>query len=288
MDRRDWEILKALYQTNNMTKAANQLFMSQPAFSKRIHAIEEAYQVTVVKRTSSGVSFTKSGEIIVEYCEKMLLEDEELRRKLQGRPDENIGTLKIGLSNYVTRKIPPILKAFREKYPQISFEITTDWSDIIHKKVLDQGIQIGFVRGDYSWSDQKICFLEESIAIVSKEQFELSELPKMTRIDYHCDSKLQNTIDDWWKQCFDAPPLIGLKVDKSDTCLMMVENGLGYAILPSTVIQNADSKIFQQPLTYLDGKEITRNSWIMYRTADLKNPVVQAFVSFLNDWDWSL
>lgn len=62
----DWKILKVLYEKRSMTKAAEALYMTQPALTKRIKAIEAEWGVEVVKRSSKGVIFTEEGSYLVK------------------------------------------------------------------------------------------------------------------------------------------------------------------------------------------------------------------------------
>ena len=62
----DWMILKMLYEKRSMTKAAEALYMTQPALTKRIKAIENEWDVEVVKRSSKGVIFTDEGRYLVK------------------------------------------------------------------------------------------------------------------------------------------------------------------------------------------------------------------------------
>lgn len=58
----DWRILIELYEKRSMTKAAESLYMTQSALSKRVHVIEEEWGIEAVKRSSKGVTFTEDGK----------------------------------------------------------------------------------------------------------------------------------------------------------------------------------------------------------------------------------
>ena len=62
----DWMILKVLYEKRSMTQAAEALYMTQPALTKRIKSIEAEWGVEVVKRSSKGVLFTEEGKYLVK------------------------------------------------------------------------------------------------------------------------------------------------------------------------------------------------------------------------------
>ena len=62
----DWMILKVLYEKRSMTQAAEALYMTQPALTKRIKSIEAEWGIEVVKRSSKGVTFTEEGKYLVK------------------------------------------------------------------------------------------------------------------------------------------------------------------------------------------------------------------------------
>ena len=69
MNDLDWKILLELYKTKNITKAANRLYMTQPALTKRLKQIEAQFQVKIVMRTTKGVEFTEEGEYLSQKAQ---------------------------------------------------------------------------------------------------------------------------------------------------------------------------------------------------------------------------
>ena len=68
----DWMILKVLYEKRSMTQAAEALYMTQPALTKRIKSIEAEWGIEVVKRSSKGVTFTEEGKYLVKKSSIMI------------------------------------------------------------------------------------------------------------------------------------------------------------------------------------------------------------------------
>lgn len=62
----DWKILTVLYERRSITKAAESLYMTQSALTKRLKAVEEEWGIEIVKRTSRGVVFTEDGHYMVK------------------------------------------------------------------------------------------------------------------------------------------------------------------------------------------------------------------------------
>ena len=68
----DWKILKVLYEKRSITKAADALFMTQSALTKRLQSIESEWGRQLVERTSRGVTFTEDGKYLVQKANIML------------------------------------------------------------------------------------------------------------------------------------------------------------------------------------------------------------------------
>lgn len=280
MDSKDWYILQMLYEQKNITKSANNLFISQPALTMRLKQIEKELDIKIVNRGQKGVQFTPQGEYLAKYAEEMIKREKEIKDQLANMNEEISGTIRLGVSSFITRQIPPVLKMFKEKYPKVDFKLTSAWSSKIYSQIYNHEIHIGFVRGDYKWNGMKKLLLVENLALVAYRKVKLSELPNLPRVDYNCDIKLQEMIDTWWAENYNVPPNIGIKVDKTDTCREMVANDLGYAIMPSIVLKKSGN-LYQIALKDKNNKPIIRETWMLYNEESYNLKLVKTFVEFM-------
>lgn len=286
MDERDWLILKLLFEKKNITKTAESLYMSQPSLSKRIQSIEKEFKVKLVQRGTKGVQFTPQGEYLAKCAEEMLRRMREIKEVALNMEQEVKGTLRLGVSNFITQhKLPRLLKLFRERFPNVEYSVTTGWSGEIFTLVCQQDVHVGIVRGDYQWADAKKLLFEEHLCIVSKEKIELQDLPSLPRIDYHTDILLKGMIDNWWSATFPQPPLIGMEVDKAETCKEMVVNGLGYGILPSVLAEQSEG-LHRIDLADPHGEPLVRKTWMFYHESSLQMKLVREFVQFVAGLDF--
>lgn len=286
MDEQDWIILKVLYEKKNITKTAESLYISQPSLTKKIQQIEKEYQVEIVKRGTKGVHFTPQGEYLALCADEMLGRHQQIKDTVMDMGEEVSGTLRLGVSNYITRhKLPHLLKLFREQFPKVNYKVTTGWSRDVFNLVYNRDVHIGMVRGDYQWPDSKTLLFEENLCVTSLEKIELSDLPQQPRIEYETDSLLKTMIDNWWSGEFSQPPFIGMEVDKADTCKEMVLNGLGYGILPSVLVQE-HSHLNRIILKDKKGNPIVRRTWMFYHEKSLETKVIKEFVEFVKKLDF--
>ncbi|RBW68595.1 LysR family transcriptional regulator [Bacillus taeanensis] len=286
MDERDWKILKVLYEKKNITKTAQSLYISQPSLTKRIQQIEKEYDQAIISRGTKGVQFTPQGEYLVKCADEMLARLRHIKETVQNMDNEIRGTLRLGVSNYITRhKLPGLLKLFSEQFPKVNYKVTTGWSHEAFNHVYNRDVHIGIVRGDYHWGGAKQLLFEENICITSKEKIALQDLPSMTRTQYDTDPTLKSLIDNWWTRTFSEPPLIGMEVDKADTCKEMVMNGLGYGILPSVLVEDNKS-LYYMKLQDENGKPLVRKTWMLYYEESLEIKAIKEFVNFVKKLDF--
>lgn len=82
MNEQDYQLLIDLYETKNITKVADQHFLTQPALTKRLRRIEEELGSVLLVRSRKGVVFNSVGESVISYCRQMCEMNEQLRNSI--------------------------------------------------------------------------------------------------------------------------------------------------------------------------------------------------------------
>lgn len=129
----------------NISKAAESLYVSQPAVTKSIKNLENNLGVQLFNRTSKGVSLTEEGKILYEHVKNAFVEIEQGEQLIKKLKDKNLGVVKIGISNTLCKYyFMPHLKKFHEMYPNLKIEITNrttvETMELLEKGVLDCAI----------------------------------------------------------------------------------------------------------------------------------------------------
>lgn len=286
MEERDWLILTTLYETKNITKTAKALYISQPALTNRLQQIESEFKTRIVNRGSRGVSFTASGEHLVNYAMEMQLRLRETMEAVSNYDNRVSGTLRIGASRFIGRhKLPQMLSEFKALYPDVNFNIMSGSSGDALELLNKRSSHVSFIRGGYFWNDGKELLFRENICVASKSPFTLEDLPSLPRIAFPLDKATQMTLDSWWVGHFNAPPLVAANVDSLDTCRELVLCGLGYALMPSTIISPEDG-LCVLPITDADGNPIARSNWLFYHRESLELNMVRTFVEFAKGYNY--
>lgn len=283
MDSKDWNILVTLYEEKNITRAAERLYISQPAITYRLQQIEEEFNVKLVHRNKKGITFTSEGEYLVEHSKKMLKELRYTKDRILNISQDVSGTLRIGVSsNFAQYKLPKILKKFLDRYPNVQFSVKTGYSSEISKLLYEDEVQVGIIRGEHNWYEKKHLIFQEKYCVISKDEIHIDNLPHLPRINYKTDPLLKQTIENWWYYKFNTPPWIVMEVDKIEACREMAKHGLGYAIIPEICL-TPDQNLKAINLTNENGEPLLRNTWLCYREFSLEFSVVEKFVQFVRN-----
>lgn len=285
MEERDWLILLSLYKEKSITKAAEALFISQPTLTSRLQQIEDRFGAQIVIRGKKGICFTPEGKYLVECASEMLQKMHLIEGTIQTLRNEVKGSLRIGASNFFTRhKLPELLRQFRDSHPQVEFKVITSLSGKVIDLLCNHDIDVGFIRGDYSWSDKKELLFEENMYIVSEKEIKVEALPELLRIDYISNKAVRTSLDNWWKDNFSKAPFVGMEVNSVDSCKEMVLKGLGYAFLPDGILEDTD-KVYKIRMVDKTGESLVRRTWMFYHEDNLKIKLVKTFIDFVNRID---
>ena len=134
----------------SFTKASEVLFISQPAISKHMKALEAFYKTTLFERKGNAIHLTQGGILLLNRLREAKEIQNQLEFELSVMKDllKAKGQLKLGASTTVALYIiPKILSAFHQKYPDVKISLLNRNTDTIVKALLDQDIDIGIVEG---------------------------------------------------------------------------------------------------------------------------------------------
>jgi DNA-binding transcriptional LysR family regulator len=262
----EFQIIKILAEERNMRKAAERLFLSQPALSQRLQTIEKEWGAQLFLRSQKGLTATPAGEIIIQFAIDTLAKQEEIFEILQSLTSKVHGTLKIACASIVGQNwLPMVLKDFVTKYPEAKISLITGWSSEIVKALYDGEAHIGIVRGHTEWKGTKIHLFRDTLYLVDQELKELEDVLSTDRpfIQFKSDSNYYQEIQAWWQRHFASSPRRQITVDQIETCKQMALNGIGYAILPSITLSGLE-KVNKIALTnQAEEFELTRDTWLI-------------------------
>ena len=161
----NYQIFNKVAECGNISAAARELFVSQPAISKAIRRLEDALDVTLFSRSSRGVKLTEDGKLLYEYTREAChtLNEGEVALKRMHRL--GIGHIRIGVSTTLCKYLLlPYLKDFVAKYPHIRFTIqcqsTFQTLDLLQSGKIDIGL-IGRPDGQHNLTFHTVSEIED-------------------------------------------------------------------------------------------------------------------------------
>ena len=157
-----YRIFYTVANTGNISKAAKELYISQPAISKSIQKLEESVGCKLFSRSSRGVVLTDEGKLLYEHVseafETLTMGEEKLKRSIE----LGVGHLKIGVSSTLCKYLLlPYLKEFIRQNPHISISISCQSTNDTLKLLEDNKIDIGLIGKPENLKNIHFDFLEE-------------------------------------------------------------------------------------------------------------------------------
>lgn len=131
----------------SFTKAAETLFMTQPAVTFQVKQLEEHFNTRLFERSHSKIALTTAGHLAMEYAERILNLSAEMETRLTEMTGEVSGTLLIGASTTIAEyMLPRMLGDFKARYPQVQARLTVANSETVEFKVADHTLDIGLIE----------------------------------------------------------------------------------------------------------------------------------------------
>lgn len=157
-----YRIFYTVANTGNISKAAKELYISQPAISKSIQKLEESVGCKLFSRSSRGVVLTDEGKLLYEHVseafETLTMGEEKLKRSIE----LGVGHLKIGVSSTLCKYLLlPYLKEFIRQNPHISISISCQSTNDTLILLEDNKIDIGLIGKPENLKNIHFDFLEE-------------------------------------------------------------------------------------------------------------------------------
>lgn len=277
-------IIKVLAEEGNMRKAAERLFLSQPALSQRLQSIEKEWGQQLFIRSQKGLTPTPAGELVINYSNEVLLRKEEVFEILHTLTSKVHGTLKIACASIIGQNwLPKVLKDFVTLYPEAKIQLITGWSSEIVRALYEGEAHVGIVRGQTEWKGPKMHLFRDTLYLVDKEIESLDQVEKTERpfIQFKSDSNYYEEIQQWWQKHFASSPKRQITVDQIETCKQMAVNGIGYAILPSITLTGEEG-VHKIPLSNsAEELELTRDTWLIGYESSFSLRQVEAFVDIV-------
>lgn len=275
----DYRLLITLDETKTLRKAAEILYISQPAVTQRLKAIETAFGVEIFIRTKKQLITTTEGSMIIEHARDMLKRERLFFDKIQAHIGEVNGTISIGCSSLIGQTLlPEVLSLYNSQFPNVEIQVQVGSTEQIKAHHRDYHVMITRGNKVMNLSNTHL-FNDEHYFIYPRDRKE--DVTKLPFIEFQADPIYINQIKQWYNDHLGHDYHATITVDQVATCKEMLLSGVGVTILPKIMMKNIDKNMFEFEKVTIDKKPLIRSTYMSYDASMLQLPQVDAFVNLM-------
>jgi len=284
----DTQLLTAFIEvaeSQSFTRAADSLHLSQPAISKRITALEEQIGRPLFDRVGRSISLTDAGRTLLPYARKALQDIEDGRRALSQLSGQVSGRLSIGTSHHIgLHRLPPVLGAFTRDYPQVDLDIHFMDSEVACDAVLAGKLELGIVtlpiqaiphlQQHAVWPDPLAVVIAADHPLAQRKKPALTDLAGLPAVLPDA-STYTHRIVTAALQAQGITPRVRLATNYLETLKMLVAIGLGWSVLPDSMVDGGLARLQIRGLT------MTRTLGLVWHERRTLSGAAQALIALM-------
>lgn len=276
----------------NVSRAAEALYLTQPAITARLKSLEHDLGVELFVRTHRGMKLTDAGRAFLPYAERTLATVDEGRQLMTNLKQGTSGALLIAAAPAVsTYLLPEILRAFRKTHPHVRLGVRTGHTEEVLDLVLRGEAHIGLGRPIRNSEVELIPVLEDEMVLVvsarhpfaSRGKVRMDELAEERLILFDRTSSYHELTSSLFRNA-GIVPASTLELDNVEAAKKMVQQGLGVALLPRMALAQELRARSLRPVR-LVGAPVVRRPIVALRRKDAGPPIgpVAGFLETLRD-----
>jgi DNA-binding transcriptional LysR family regulator len=309
---KNMDYVYAVYVNKSFSKAAEELYISQPALSATIKRVEEEIGLPIFDRSSNPIQLTLAGEYYIESIENIMTLEKEMRSNFNSLLDSNRGTINVGgASFFCTYILPTLAQEFKRKYPNYTVNILEANADDLVKClrsgivdiILDVEKRDPKLFDSLVWAEEHILlavprFYEVNNKLekyrltfddVANGQYLDEKYPKVSLKEFENENFLllkkgNDMYQRSLKMCRKAgfTPKVSMTLDQLLTSYHIACNGQGIAFVRAGVthsLETTDKLFFYK----IDDENSYRNIMLYYKKSHPLSNVGSAFMQYLNE-----
>lgn len=301
-----------VYKERSFTKAAQNLYISQPSLSARIKKIEEIIGEPLFDRSTTPLQLTEVGKVYIEAAEEITQIEQRVENYINDLAGLKMGNLAVGASTlFAAYVVPSLITQFNQKFPDVHIQLiegnTAELEEMLGSNALD------FVIDNYHYDSilyNKELYCEENILLAVPKHFAVNEELGMYQLSY---KNIKNK--NYLNQKYPAVPLgrfadlpfimltqgndtrtrgdrlcrnvgfkpnIVLEFNQQSTAYMASSTQLGATFISDILVSQLPT--FENLVYYkLDGEEAKRKVFFYYKTHKYKTRVMEEFVRMMHE-----
>lgn len=277
------KVFRAVAQHLSFRKAAEHLFLTQPAVTLQIKALENDLGVRLFDRTAGRTLLTPQGSVLLRYAAKMANLAAEAERELGAGDGKIAGELALGVSTTIAQYVlPRLLGAFLAEHPCVQFSLQSGNTNEIVRLLLDDKVAVGLIEGPAR--DRGVRtepFMEDELVLITPPNFKSDHL---SHSQFMTSSLLLREQGSGSRRVVEtALEKAGFKLksfkkvmdlDSTEAIKSAVEAGLGIGFVSRWAIAK-ELELGSLKVGQVSGVRVTRSFALISRTGpDLQGPAV--------------
>jgi DNA-binding transcriptional LysR family regulator len=263
----------------SVSRAAEALFLTQPALTARLQRLERDLGARLFVRTSRGMKLTGAGEAFLPYAVRALDVLADGRMQVNALERGGAGRLAIGAAPAVsTYVLPGLLKRFAESHPRVEVRVRTGHSEEMLDLVLREQVDVGLVRAlrhrDITsvplYEDRLILVADPGHEFAASGRIRLEEIAGEQLILFDRTSSYHELTSALFRRAGVSPAGV-MELDNIDAAKKMVEQGFGVALLPHTSVAD-EVTAGRLAEVAIQGAEPVRRQIVAIRRRDAGRP----------------
>jgi len=285
MDIAALKAFTAVASAGSFSIAAEHLFLTQPAISKRIAALESELDAKLFDRIGRTVTLTEAGRALLPRAKNILVELEDSVRAISNLTGEVHGTLRFATSHHIgLHRLPPALKRFTQEHPQVRLDIRFMDSEEACMAVEHGELELGIVTlppaplpnltTQAVWQDPLGIVVSNHHPLATRTNVQLSELAQHPAILPAANTYTRQIAE----QAFEALGLeldIALSTNYLETIKMLTSVGIGWSLLPVTMLDSRTRQLSVRELS------LERSLGIVYHRERTLSNAARELIRFL-------
>ncbi|HSR72479.1 MAG TPA: LysR substrate-binding domain-containing protein [Kiloniellales bacterium] len=287
MDIKGLRFFLGVLRYKSITKAAEHLYIAQPALGLQIRKLEAELGVQLLQRHSRGVTPTEAGLLLAEHAEIILRQVERAKQDLQDYAESPRGRVTVGMSPTTSQLLATLLaERIRQDLPEVKLNISEGLSEQLMEWVEKERIDIALTYNPSSSSDDMVIerLINEVLYFIAPggrskpapTEIRLAEVLEHPLVLPSRPHLLRLLVDDAAKST-GAEAEVAYEVDSVPIMREFVRSGLGCSVLPFGAVRGevAEGRLTARPIV---GPEIQRTLYLAYSRA---RPPSKAFLAVI-------
>ncbi len=245
-DRR-LQVFHAVAKHGSFTRAADALFMTQPAVTFQIKQLEDQYGTRLFDRRHGSITLTPAGELVLDYARRILALSDEMDIRVAELTGEMRGPLLVGASTTIAEfMLPRVLGEFNALYPQVRARLIVGNSVSIESQVADHALDVGLIEAPAKQSGlSSLNCCEDELQVICVPDYPLAEFAALRPgdlVDYEFISREPGSgtraiTDSYFAEHGIAPETLKAQMElgSPEALKGVVATGLGFAIVSRAV-----------------------------------------------------